>query len=75
MSDLLADFERDCAAAGVAPAAALKAGGVHPTLWAKWKGGMSPTLKNFEAARRGLEALQNDRPRYEVIASGSGQAA
>jgi hypothetical protein len=64
MSDLLSDFERDCASAGVAPSAALKAGGVHPTLWAKWKGGMSPTLKNFEAARRGLEAIirRNGQP-------------
>jgi hypothetical protein len=61
MSDLLSDFERDCAAAGVAPPAALKAGGVHPTLWGKWKGGMSPTLKNFEAARRGLEQIVHQR--------------
>lgn len=58
MSDLLSDFERDCAAAGVSPTAALKAGGVHPTLWSKWaSGAVSPTLRNFEAARRGLLAL------------------
>jgi len=59
MSDLLADFERDCTDAGVIPSAALKAGGVHPTLWGKWKSGkVSPTLRNFESARRGLEAAQ-----------------
>lgn len=62
MSDLLTDFERDCAAADVAPSAALKEGGVHPSLWAKWKkdkdeGGVSPTLRNFEAARAGLAAI------------------
>lgn len=61
MSDMLTEFERDCAAADVSPAAALKAGGVHPTLWSKWKGGMSPTLKNFQRARSGLEALKRER--------------
>lgn len=73
MSDLLADFERECAAAGVAPSAALKEGGVHPTLWKKWKdGGMSPTLRNFENARRGLRALTaarstaNDQPAQDA---------
>lgn len=63
MSDLLADFEQDCKDASVAPSAALKEGGVHPSLWAKWKkekadGGISPTLRNFEAARAGLESLK-----------------
>jgi hypothetical protein len=61
MSDMLTEFERDCAAADVSPAAALKAGGVHPTLWSKWKNGMSPTLKNFQRARDGLEALKRGR--------------
>lgn len=66
MSDLLSDFERDCAAAGVLPSAALRAGGVHPSLWAKWKkdrgdGGVSPTLRNFEAARRGLETISGSQ--------------
>jgi hypothetical protein len=59
MIDLLTDFERACGAAGVAPTAALKAGGVHPTLWTKWKNGKSPTLRNFEAAHRGLEVLKS----------------
>lgn len=59
MSDLLADFERDCAEAEVAPTAALKAGGVHPTLWPKWKSGaVSPTLRNFENARKGLAKIK-----------------
>ena len=57
MSDLLADFERDCKTAHVAPTDALEAGGVHRSLWGKWKAGKSPTLRNFEAARRGLETL------------------
>lgn len=59
MTDLIAEFERDCVAADIKPTAALKAGGVHPTLWPKWKSGLrGPTLKNFEAARNGLEALK-----------------
>jgi hypothetical protein len=69
MSDLLADFERDCAAADIAPSAALKEGGVHPTLWKKWRDGdVSPTLRNFESARRGLAALieRKDHPRDEA---------
>lgn len=57
MSDLLTDFKRDCAKADVKPTDALEAGGVHRSLWLKWERGKSPTLKNFEAARRGLETL------------------
>lgn len=58
MSDLLADFERACTEARVAPSAALKEGGVHPSLWKKWKdGAVSPTLRNFENARGGLETI------------------
>lgn len=58
MSDLLTTFERDCAAADVAPTEALKEGGVHPSLWSKWKrGAVSPTLKSFENARRGLDSV------------------
>ena len=62
LMSLLAEFEKDCDAAGVPPSAALKAGGVHPSLWGKWKGGKaSPTLKNFEAARAGLKRLADPR--------------
>lgn len=61
MSDLLTDFERDCAAAAVNPTDALDAGGVHRSLWLKWKRGKSPTLKNFEAARRGLDLVKARR--------------
>lgn len=60
MSVLLDQFERDCTAIEVAPTAALKRGGVHPSLWWKWKNGdVSPTLRSFEAARAGLEAIRN----------------
>jgi hypothetical protein len=62
MSDLLSQFEQDCILANVAPTAALKAGGVHPTLWKKWKEGKaSPTLRNFELARSGLRGLLKDK--------------
>lgn len=73
MSDLLDDFERDCASADVAPTAALKEGGVHPTLWGKWKAGMSPTLKNFEAARRGLDLIVQRRERAVDPTEGGGR--
>lgn len=73
MSDLLADFERACNDANVAPSAALKEGGVHPSLWKKWKdGAVSPTLRNFENARGGLETIL--RRRAETSAQ-PGQAA
>lgn len=79
MSDLLSDFEQDCKDAKVLPSAALKEGGVHPSLWAKWKkersdGGISPTLRNFEAARAGLESLKR---KAADVSSGApqGQAA
>lgn len=61
MSDLLTHFEAACEEAGVLPSAALKAGGVHPTLWGKWKGGTSPTLDTFERAREGLQKLVQQR--------------
>lgn len=57
MSDLLSDFERRCVEASISPPDALQAGGVHRSLWSKWKRGKSPTLKNFEAANRGLSQL------------------
>ncbi len=69
MSDLLAKFEADCNREGVQPTAALKAGGVHPTLWRKWKAGLlGPTLRNFEAAQRGLSEVVAARKR-EAAAS------
>lgn len=61
MSNLLAEFERACEAANITPTDALDAGGVHRSLWLKWKRGNSPTLKNFEAAHRGLEIVKSRR--------------
>lgn len=57
-TSLLVEFERDCERAGVKPTDVLRAAGVHPTLWPKWRDGrVSPTLRSFEAARRALAAL------------------
>ncbi|WP_165799313.1 hypothetical protein [Caulobacter zeae] len=54
----MAEFEVDCARAGVAPTAVLKGAGIHPTLWRRWQiGAVSPTLRNFEAARHHLDQL------------------
>jgi hypothetical protein len=61
MSDLLTDFELACARASVKPTEALKRGGVHPTLWRRWKAGKSATLRNFEAAKGGLDAIIAER--------------
>ena len=58
MSDLIEQFERECAAAGVQPHAALKAGGVHDSLWWKWRARkVSPTVRNLERATAGLRKL------------------
>lgn len=58
MSDLITHFERDCAAAGLAPTAVLKAASVHPSLWWKWRSGrVSPTLKSFEAVSQKLREI------------------
>lgn len=62
MSNLIAEFEGACAAASVDPKAALQRGGVHRSLWKKWKEGkVSPTLKSFEAAQSGLRALATEK--------------
>ena len=58
MPDLLACFAADCAQAGINPRAALRAGGVDPSLWKKWEDRrISPTLRNFELATHGLKTL------------------
>ena len=58
MTDLIDQFERECAAAAVAPHVALKAGGVEPSLWWKWKSAkVSPTLRSLSKARDGLKML------------------
>lgn len=61
MSDMLVEFKNACTVAGVTPTAALKAGGVHPTLWWRWENGVSPTLNNFEKAKAGLQILIEKR--------------
>ena len=58
MRKLLDEFETACADASVDPVAALEKGGVHRSLWKKWKDGNSPTLRNFERAMEGLEVLK-----------------
>ncbi|MBG7616500.1 hypothetical protein IWC96_14575 [Brevundimonas sp. BAL450] len=58
MSNIISDFERECSEAGVQPHHALKAGGVHDSLWWKWRdGSVSPTLRSLERARSGLRSL------------------
>lgn len=59
---LLADFERDCREADVQPQDAVRAGGVHASLWWKWKRGLvSPSLKNYERACAGLAKLKANK--------------
>ena len=58
MSPEIADFENECAAAGVTPAAAVEAGGLNPSTWFRWRNGASsPNLRSFLAAREGLRIL------------------
>lgn len=55
---LLPEFEAACNAADIKPRAALKAGGLDPSLWLKWmQGDASPTLNSLKRARRGLALL------------------
>lgn len=64
LMSLLTEFETDCRKCGVNPRAALEAGGVHPSLWKKWtreEGAVSPTLRNFEAAKKGLALLRSKK--------------
>ena len=59
MTDPIREFELDCERAGVTPSAALKAGGLNPSTWFRWKSdAVSPTLRSLETARRGLERLK-----------------
>jgi hypothetical protein len=58
MSPEIAAFENECAVAGVAPAAAVEAGGLNPSTWFRWRNGASsPNLRSFAAARAGLQIL------------------
>ena len=59
MANLIRQFELECSEAGISPTQALKAGGVHDSLWWKWKEDkVSPTLRSFEKARAGLLKLR-----------------
>lgn len=63
MEDVVSNFEAECIRAGVAPAAALEAGGLHRSTWFRWKANnSSPTLRNLQAAQAGLAKLVADRP-------------
>lgn len=58
---LLDRFEEACTDAKVKPTAVLRAAGIHSSLWWKWKaGGVSPTLRNFEAAVAKLHEMGGD---------------
>ena len=58
MSDPIDDFERDCAAANLAPTAVLREAGLNASTWFRWKSGaVSPTLRSFDAARSALKRL------------------
>lgn len=61
VDQLITEFEAECEAASVKPHVVLKAAGVHTSLWWKWKEGkVSPSLRNFEAARRALETMRQE---------------
>jgi hypothetical protein len=56
---LLAQFEADCAAAGIDPKDVLTHAGLHRSLWKKWKETpKGPTLHSFEAATRALAEMK-----------------
>lgn len=60
LSDAIDRFARACGEATVTPQAALREGGVDPSLWLKWRSGkVSPTFKSFEAATAGLQRIRD----------------
>jgi hypothetical protein len=62
MSEVIAEFERECEAAGVRPTAALVAGGVHPTQWWRWKTGkFMPGTRSLQKAKAGLASLAAEK--------------
>ncbi len=71
MSRTIDQFERDCAAAGLAPVAVLKEAGLNSSTWFRWKSGkVSPTLRSFEGAQEALARLSaaNDSQTQERAA-------
>jgi len=57
-------FESDCLKAGVTPTEAVRAGGLAPSTWFRWRNlSTSPTLRSLAAARRGLECLVDQHHR------------
>lgn len=68
---LIAEFESECGSLDVSPTSVLEAAGVHKSLWWKWKAGkISPSLRNWEAARQKLGELsaKQRRSRKRVAA-------
>jgi hypothetical protein len=62
MSNLITEFELECAGADIPPVAALVEAGLHRSTWFRWKsGGASPTLRSLSAARDGLHSLVEKR--------------
>lgn len=57
---LLDQFAESCIAANVRPRAVLKAAGVHPSLWPKWRGGVHPRLDTFEKVVAKLQEMGGD---------------
>lgn len=63
MSDLLAEFKRDCDAAGVKPLEVFRAVGLSSSAWWRWDAGkFEPRLGNFKALRSKLDELLQAKP-------------
>lgn len=62
MSDLLTDFKRDCADAGVKPLEVFRAVGLSSSAWWRWDAGkFSPRLDNWVALRAKLDELKRSK--------------
>lgn len=73
MSDPIREFEDACAAAGVSPSAAFRAGGLNPSTWFRWKSQeTSPTLRSLAAAKDGLAKLMSEAAATVAPDSGLG---
>jgi hypothetical protein len=55
-------FAQACADAGFAPEDVIQRAGVHRSTWFRWKdGGVSPTLRKWDAVQQELERLKRSR--------------
>lgn len=54
------DFEQRCGALGVKPVEVLRRAGLNRATWFRWKRGLGPTLRSWEAATGALAEIKGN---------------